>query len=81
VIAMARWTLRCDNCNFEFTHSMIAQTSALNFLSRRNQNSQRTALNWNARTAEAKIPTNGTNSLTCLIEACANLIRPKEHRY
>jgi rubredoxin len=28
---MARWTLRCDNCNFEFTHSMIDQASAIDF--------------------------------------------------
>lgn len=29
---MARWTLRCDNCNFEFTYSMIAKSGAANFL-------------------------------------------------
>jgi len=32
VIAMARWTLRCDNCNFEFTHSMIGDSGVANFL-------------------------------------------------
>jgi predicted RNA-binding Zn-ribbon protein involved in translation (DUF1610 family) len=25
---MARWILKCDNCNFEFTHSMITDQSA-----------------------------------------------------
>jgi hypothetical protein len=29
---MARWTLRCDNCNFEFTHSMIGKSGTANFL-------------------------------------------------
>jgi hypothetical protein len=28
---MARWTLRCDNCNFEFTHSMIEDSGVANF--------------------------------------------------
>jgi DNA-directed RNA polymerase subunit RPC12/RpoP len=31
VIAMARWTLRCDNCKFEFTHSMIEGSGVANF--------------------------------------------------
>jgi rubredoxin len=25
---MARWILKCDNCDFEFTHSMISDQSA-----------------------------------------------------
>ena len=25
---MARWVLKCDNCNFEFTHSTITDQSA-----------------------------------------------------
>jgi rubredoxin len=29
---MARWTLPCENCNFEFTHSMIGKSGAANFL-------------------------------------------------
>jgi len=28
---MARWTLRCDNCSFEFTHSMIEDSGVANF--------------------------------------------------
>ena len=31
MIAMARWTLRCDNCNFDFTHSMIEDSGVANF--------------------------------------------------
>jgi hypothetical protein len=28
---MPRWTLKCDNCDFEFTHSMIQDTGVVNF--------------------------------------------------
>ena len=29
---MSRWTLKCENCSFPFTHSMIDDSGALNFL-------------------------------------------------
>jgi len=29
---MPRWTLRCGNCNFEFTHSIIETSGFANFL-------------------------------------------------
>jgi DNA-directed RNA polymerase subunit RPC12/RpoP len=28
---MAKWVLKCDNCNNEFTHSMITDQSAENY--------------------------------------------------
>jgi rubredoxin len=28
---MPRWALQCDNCNFVFTHSTIADAGALDF--------------------------------------------------
>jgi len=29
---MSRWTLKCENCSFPFTHSMIDDSGAVNFL-------------------------------------------------
>jgi rubredoxin len=29
---MPRWTLKCDNCNFEFTHSLIEDSGLVSFL-------------------------------------------------
>lgn len=31
MVFMPKWVLKCDNCNSEFTHSMISDQSAENY--------------------------------------------------
>jgi hypothetical protein len=59
---MARWTLKCENCGFPFTHSQIDDSSAPNFFLPESQTFLRAVLSLSVLIADMNLRTSAQTS-------------------